>query len=156
MTEPIVDIDGEEGAPWIRIEALALLRLLAQLPECSTFEGPLELSLVLTNDAAIQELNARWRAVDSPTDVLSFPLEEGPRLGDVVISLETAESRTRGSEWLLEDEVLFLLIHGVLHLLGHDHMEEQERATMEAQEQALWTAMGRPGTLRTAGATTAS
>jgi probable rRNA maturation factor len=104
---------------------------------------------VLCDDGFIQPLNQQWRGKDQATDVLSFPLEEPACLGDVVVSVETARRRVT-EEWPLEDEVLFLLIHGLLHLLGHDHEEAEERAVMEAAEQALWTALGRVGTLREA------
>lgn len=145
---PIVLLDGDgPEAEQLTEDARDLLGFVAQRPECADFEGPIELSVVLTDDAGIRPLNAKWRDRDEATDVLSFPLEEGPILGDVVISTETA-ARRLNEEWTLRDELLFLLIHGVLHLLGHDHMEADERTVMEAAEQSLWTAMGRPGTLR--------
>ena len=113
-----------------------------------------ESTVLLTDDEEIRELNRTWRGMDESTDVLSFALQEAEDaaltphvLGDVVISVETARRRLN-DEWNLGDELLFLLIHGVLHLLGHDHLEGDEQAVMEAAEQALWTAMGRPGTLR--------
>lgn len=148
MTEPILDISGEEGAEELRPGALQLLRAVGQLPECAQFEAAIELSVLLTDDPGIRVLNARWRGVDSPTDVLAFPLGEGAFLGDVAISLETASRRVNLPHWHLEDELLFLLLHGVLHLLGYDHIKPDERECMETQEQALWTIMGRNGTLR--------
>jgi probable rRNA maturation factor len=75
-------------------------------------------------------------------------MQEGPLLGDVVISIETAKRRLRPGDWGIEDELLFLLIHGVLHLVGHDHMQDGERVLMEQAEQQVWTALGRVGTLR--------
>ncbi len=148
MTGHSVQIDGDAAHPWLRPLAQSLLVQLTKEPPCSGYDTPLQLSLVLTDDASIRELNERWRGKDSATDVLSFPLDEGPLLGDVVISLDTAARRVNEPDWSLEDEVLFLLIHGALHLVGHDHMEPEERARMEAAEQRLWTAMGRSGTLR--------
>lgn len=147
MAEPIVWIDGD-GAQGLREPALALMALVAGREEADGRGEPLELSIVLTDDDGIRPLNARWRDIDEPTDVLSFPMDEGPVLGDVVISLETAARRVKPGEWAQQDELLFLLIHGVLHLLGHDHDEDEERARMETAEQALWTALGRVGTLR--------
>jgi len=152
MSNHQVDITGEDLAPGIAPLAAQLLEEVAGLPECRDFQTPLELSLVLTNDSRIQELNAQWRSIDAPTDVLSFPLEEGPILGDVVISVETAQRRENLPHWLLQDELMFLLIHGVLHLLGYDHIEATDRKEMEQTEQALWTALGRGGTLRPSGA----
>lgn len=147
MTDPVVLIDGD-GADDLLQPAQALMALLGERPEAAGRGEPLELSVVLTDDAGIQPLNQRWRGIDEPTDVLSFPMEEGPVLGDVVISRQTAATRSKPGEWALNDELLFLLIHGVLHLLGHDHVEPDDRARMEAAEQALWTGLGRLGTLR--------
>ncbi len=148
-SEPTVWIDGPDAdAAALRPRAVQLMRLLADRPELADIPPPHELSIVLMDDAGIRPLNARWRDVDAATDVLAFPMGEGGVLGDVVISLETAAGRVIEGQWDLIDEVLFLLIHGALHLLGHDHHEVGERAVMEAAEQALWTAMGQPGTLR--------
>ena len=147
MSDPIVWIDGD-GGDELREQAAALLALVADREEGRDRGQPLELSILLTDDDGIEPLNAHWRGVQEPTDVLSFSMDEGPVLGDVVISLETAARRVKPGEWSLQDELLFLLIHGLLHLLGHDHHEDDERASMEAAEQALWTGLGRVGTLR--------
>lgn len=120
-----------------------------------------DLSILLTDDAEIRSLNTAWRQKDRPTDVLSFPqldtvqLPPGvPRLlGDVVISVETAERQVaegclprlwsamgdgeRPPRWDRLDELSFLLLHGVLHLLGHDHIEADDAARMEAEEARL-------------------
>ena len=159
MTRPEVDISwrGEGPEPLsllisTREVAISLLRAMADQPEMRSLSGEsLQLSILLVDDATIRPMNERWRAVDSPTDVLSFPMEEGPLLGDVVISIETARRRLRPGDWRLEDEVLFLLIHGVLHLVGHDHTDDAERRIMERAEQELWTALGQGGTLRPLG-----
>ncbi|MEE2830143.1 MAG: rRNA maturation RNase YbeY [Myxococcota bacterium] len=150
MVDHLVEIDGLENAPWLSESAHSLLGIVATRPEFSRLGSPLELSLLLTDDAEIRVLNQRWRKIDAPTDVLSFPLDEGATLGDIAISMETAARRVREPEWSLQDEVLFLLIHGLLHLVGHDHEEAEERRVMEAAEQEIWTAMGQPGTLRPA------
>ena len=139
---------GDAQAAALEEVGRALLGHVARRPESEARTGPLELSVLLTDDAGIQPLNRDYRGKDAPTDVLSFE-QEGALLGDVVISVETAEARVDpAAGWRLEDELLFLLIHGTLHLLGHDHHEPTERATMEEAEQALWTALGRIGTLR--------
>ncbi len=153
---PIVDVGwkGSGDAPPGTIELLEataaqLLAAMAGRAELAGRGAPLELSVLLVDDSSIRPMNLRWRGVDAATDVLSFPMDEGPLLGDVVISVETAEDRLRPGDWSLDDELLFLLIHGLLHLLGHDHEQPGERALMEEAEQQLWTAMGRTGTLRT-------
>lgn len=123
-----------------------------------------ELSVVLTDDAHIQQLNAQWRDEDKPTDVLSFPLWEPdelspdvPALGDIVISLEYAhrlvatethkqrvaaelDVAPESLDWGLDDEVGFLLIHGLLHLVGYDHADPVEEAEMKDKERELWEA----------------
>lgn len=79
---------------------------------------------MLTTDTAIQALNAKWRGVDAPTDVLSFPQDDPDRvvLGDVVVSVETAARQAAERSVTLRDEIRILLVHGVLHLLGYDHV----------------------------------
>ena len=128
-------------------------------------EGGSELAVLFTDDGEIRSFNRDYRAKDSATDVLSFPQlsdvtpcypGQTRTLGDIVISLETAGSQrsegclprlheafqAAGMEhvlhtWTLHAEVTFLLVHGVLHLLGHDHMEEGQRVEMESRESEL-------------------
>ncbi len=104
------------------------------------------LSLVITDDQHIQELNRRFRGVDAPTDVLAFPLEgeedsfivaaevSEPYLGDVVISYPRAALQAQEHGHSLERELSLLIIHGVLHLLGYDHTDEEEQARMWARQ----------------------
>jgi probable rRNA maturation factor len=116
-----------------------------------------EMSFAIVDDARIQQLNRDWRGYDEPTDVLSFGLSDRskpavddevpfpfPRvegdvlhLGEVVISYPTAERQAIEHARALEQELRHLLIHGILHLLGYDHAEPDEEATMRAREQAL-------------------
>jgi len=116
-------------------------------------EGDSSLSLSFVRDAEIRELNRLHRGKDAATDVLSFPLEpeddageyDVERLiGDIVISVDTAARQARDYDATLQTEVLRLLIHGILHLLGHDHMEDEERAVMEAEERRLADIIGMP------------
>ena len=97
-----------------------------------------ELSVALTNDVGIQALNHTWREKDKPTDVLSFPQDVEGLLGDLVISVETAavQATTRGHS--LESELRILLVHGFLHLCGHDHEAGgEEHAAMVNEERRL-------------------
>ena len=103
-------------------------------------------SLVLTDDARIRILNRDFLEVDRPTDVLSFPLAEPADLedrdralflGEIYNSVETARAQARAARRPLEREVAHLLIHGVLHLVGHDHVEPGERRRMKALESRL-------------------
>jgi probable rRNA maturation factor len=116
-------------------------------------EADSALSLSLVDDPQIQELNREHRGKDKPTDVLSFPLYEageasrgdGERLlGDVVISIETARRQAADYDAPLQNELYRLLIHGILHVLGHDHEEPAQRAAMEAEERRLAAAIGMP------------
>lgn len=105
-----------------------------------------ELSLVLCDDEAIRELNRRWRGKDEPTDVLSFPQDPtGPVLGDIVISLATAQRQASQMGHSLHRELRVLLVHGLCHLRGHDHHEPEEKEAMIAVERALMIALAEPG-----------
>jgi len=112
--------------------------------ESVSFES--DLSIVLTDDARLQELNRDYLGIDAPTDVLSFPASEtdpetGTRyLGDILISVPRAQSQAQAAGHALESEVQLLIVHGVLHLLGHDHAEPEEKEDMwKAQAEILET-----------------
>ncbi len=108
-------------------------------------------SAVFTDDEEIRRLNRQFRSVDSPTDVLSFCMQEGPPeyvppglLGDVVISTQRAARQAPGGD--LEAELVRLLVHGLCHLRGFQHGTAKARAAMAAEEQRLLD--GVPGSLR--------
>jgi len=100
-----------------------------------------DLTLVLTGEEQLQRLNRDYLGVDAPTDVLSFPASEtdpetGRRyLGDILLSIPRADVQARAAGHPLADEARLLVVHGVLHLLGHDHAEADETARM-------WKAQG--------------
>jgi probable rRNA maturation factor len=101
-----------------------------------------ELSVLLTDDPGIHQLNRDHRQKDKPTDVLAFPMDESVPdpagiLGDVVISLDTADRQARSRRRPLIEEVRFLLAHGVLHLIGYDHAEPTEKREMVAKTRQL-------------------
>lgn len=109
------------------------------------------LSLSLVDDAAIRVLNREYRGRDAPTDVLSFALEDEIELaererllGDVVISIETARRQAAAYDAPLQRELYRLLIHGLLHLKGHDHERAAERRVMEREERRLADAISLP------------
>ena len=95
-----------------------------------------EISITLTDDETIRQINKEWRGKDKPTDVLSFPLDENDTLpgykyrllGDVVISIPYAVRQAKEIGFTPKEEVLRLLIHGILHLLGYDHETSEEDA----------------------------
>lgn len=108
------------------------------------------LSLTLVNDEAIRSLNRDYRGKDRATDVLSFALDGDGQvpaerlLGDVVISVDTARRQAAGYDASLQRELYRLLIHGILHLLGHDHEAANERRIMECEERKLADAIALP------------
>ena len=103
-----------------------------------------DLSIVLTDDARLHQLNHDYLGIDAPTDVLSFPASESdpetgaPYLGDILISIPRAREQAAAAGHPLESEVQLLVVHGVLHLLGHDHAEPKEKKKMwKAQAEIL-------------------
>jgi probable rRNA maturation factor len=101
-------------------------------------------SLWIVNDEKMRELNRAHRKKDKPTDVLSFPLDRERFLGDIVISADTAKRQAAEYDAPLQREVERLLIHGMLHLLGHDHLKPTERRRMRAEERRLAHVIGMP------------
>jgi len=104
-----------------------------------------EVSITFVADRKIRELNLQYRGLDSPTDVLAFSMREGEfqeinphLLGDVVISVETAQRQAIEAGHSLEEEIGILLIHGLLHLVGYDHMAEEDAVHMREKEHELW------------------
>ena len=121
---------------------------------CLAYENvdfPCEISVSLVTDAEIWELNKRFRNVDRPTDVLSFPQEDetenekGERLlGDIIISLERARAQAQEYGHSLRRELAFLTAHSMLHLLGYDHMDPESERDMFARQEAILQKMGIP------------
>ena len=108
-----------------------------------------ELSLVLVNDEEIARLNWDYLGHEGPTNVISFPMLEGefaglnPNvLGDIVISMETTLAHAEDGGYTPEEMMDFYLVHGLLHLLGYDHIDDPEKAAvMEAKTEELWDMM---------------
>ena len=119
-----------------------------------------EISVILTDNESIREINRDYRQIDSPTDVLSFPLVDYERpsdfdhveeasedyfnpetgelmLGDIVISVEKVEEQAEKYGHSMERELAFLVAHSMLHLCGYDHMEDGEREVMEARQREI-------------------
>jgi probable rRNA maturation factor len=111
-----------------------------------------EVSVLFTDDKGIQTLNAEYRQKDVPTDVLSFPqydflyaIDDLPTylyLGDIVISLERAALQAEEFEHSLEREIFYLVVHSVLHLLGYDHMEDEDKRIMREKEKSALKTLG--------------
>lgn len=139
---------GSEAAnePWVSRAVAAALP-----PE----RADCELTVVLTDDPTMRALNARFRGLDAPTNVLAFPPPAAPSftakaaaeaafLGDIVIAFETAqaEAAAEGKEFF--HHTAHLLVHGVLHLLGYDHGSDTEAEAMEARERTILMRLGLP------------
>jgi probable rRNA maturation factor len=119
--------------------------------------GMWHVSLTLVGSARMRQLNAAYRGVDAPTDVLSFSQREGPGpqvpsqgeplLGDVVVAWDVAKAQAQAYGHSVEREVAFLAVHGTLHLLGYDHQDPQAEEDMMARGERVLEAMGlsRPG-----------
>lgn len=129
--------------------SLSRLKQTAQVILDYLGEKRSELSLLLVSNRRIRSLNARFRGKNEPTDVLSFPLEEklptGTKLlGDVVISMEQAQRQATEKAKPFEEEVEWLLIHGILHLLGYDHeRSRKDERVMRSMERRLHRALSR-------------
>ena len=120
-----------------------LIRAARKSLQVEQFAESAEISVVLTDDEHVQELNREYRGSDRPTDVLAFSQIEGEQakaqaervaLGDVVISVDTAERQAAEQGHALENELDLLIIHGVLHLLGYDDETEADAAEMRRHE----------------------
>lgn len=137
----MIHIESEFTVPNDMLERAAR----AALEHHASRESPdSELTIVLTNDVRLKELNRDYLGIDAPTDVLSFPASEtdpetGTRyIGDILISIPRAKSQAKAAGHPLESEVQVLVVHGVLHLLGHDHANPKEKARMwKAQAEIL-------------------
>jgi len=110
-----------------------------------------DLSIVLTDDARLHQLNRDYLGIDAPTDVLSFPASEsdpetGSRyIGDILISIPRAQEQAIAAGHALDSEVQLLAVHGVLHLLGHDHAEAKEKKKMWKAQAEILTSIGLSG-----------
>lgn len=148
-----IEADWPQGSEWEEL-ALSAAEALAQVaPELAN--PRLSASLLFSDDAEVHELNREWRGKDKPTNVLSFPMLEraelltlspdGPPelLGDIALALETCAREAAGKALSLEHHAVHLIVHGLLHLAGHDHETSPEDArAMETLEIKALALMG--------------
>jgi len=139
----MITIESKYDVPSALVERAARLTLEHQK------ESPeLNLSVVLTGNRKLRTLNRDYLGIDAPTDVLSFPASEsdpqtGARyLGDILISVPYAAQGARTAGHPLEAELQLLVVHGVLHLLGHDHAKPREKARMWKAQREILTELG--------------
>ena len=126
-----------------------LTKAMNVVAELEALSPQTEVDITLVDDAAIHELNRTYRGIDRPTDVLSFALDEGEEepevdddemehlVGDVIISAPTAVRQGEEYGHGLEREMTYLAVHGMLHLLGYDHMEEKDKLIMRKREEEV-------------------
>ena len=137
-----------------KLKMLVRKAILASL-EYEGFGADTELSVTFTDNEGIRAINAEYRGIDAPTDVLSFPLtdyegvdfpvadEPESSLGDIVISLERASEQAEEFGHSFDREVAFLTVHSMLHLLGYDHVNsEEEDAEMRRRQREILESMG--------------
>ena len=125
------------------LERAACLTLDAESADADS-----DMTIVLTDDAQLHELNREYLGVDAPTDVLSFPADEDDPesgvhyLGDILISIPRAKKQAKAAGHPLEAEVQLLVVHGTLHLLGHDHAKVREKARMWKAQAEVMSKLG--------------
>jgi probable rRNA maturation factor len=151
MRVPAIDVIVEAPA-WEALQAEATVRR-ALAEAVAAIGGDFKnhaLAVLLTDDAAIRRLNAQWRGIDKPTNVLSFPpgpqlAEEGAKsLGDIAIAHETTAREARDEGKPFDHHLSHLAVHGFLHLLGYDHESNAQAEAMEQLERAILARLGVP------------
>ncbi|MCB9984017.1 MAG: rRNA maturation RNase YbeY [Rhodospirillales bacterium] len=144
MNQPVIDISLQhsEWSTQLRdLQNLVLAVVGLTLDKAGIDAQERELSIVLANNDFVQKLNKEWRGKDRPTNVLSFPQDEPMLLGDIILAYETVRDEAEAQGKRFEAHATHLLVHGLLHLLGHDHIEDDEAATMEALEIEILAAL---------------
>ncbi len=144
----MVDIDDRQASVNVGPGLYDMMRdVVRQTLASENFNAKADVSVSLVDNEEIRELNRTYRGIDSPTDVLSFPMMEGEdnlhipdmplMLGDIVISLERAAEQSRDYGHSFEREVGFLTAHGMLHLLGYDHQTDEDSEVMRQKEESV-------------------
>jgi probable rRNA maturation factor len=147
-----LDISIDRSSPlWAALptaESLAERAILASAETCGVkLRDEAEISVQLVDDEQIRALNARWRGLDKPTNVLSFPaspvekLPFAPLLGDIVVAYETMRREADDDDISLSDHFAHLIVHGFLHLMGFDHQNDRDADEMEALETRVLAGM---------------
>jgi probable rRNA maturation factor len=159
--------DEQTGHP---VDNIRWVRLAENVLEAEGVQGDAELSVLFVDEQSIADLNSRFLGKEGPTDVLAFPIDEEPPdsgrspdsggsgpgylptepadmpllLGDVVICPAVAERNAPQHAGTYDDELALLLVHGILHLMGRDHADDDEAETMEARERELLEKFHKP------------
>lgn len=161
MLEVITDAapGWPESIDWAALAERAVRAALSQTPDGELIDKPVcvEVSIKLSDDAEVRQLNAAYRGKDRPTNVLSFPMiqpdllpgiantDDGEvLLGDIILARETCAREAGERGIALADHTTHLIVHGTLHLLGHDHEQDGEAEAMEALEIGALETLGLP------------
>ena len=160
MLEVAIEADEEwdSSGSWDQLARDAAAAAIAEsaFPQLAISERPIELSVRLTGDEQVRELNSEWRGKDKPTNVLSFPMARadelaaanfvGPELllGDIILAHGVCGAEAADKGMSIEQHATHLIVHGTLHLLGYDHLDEDEAADMEAREVRALHRLGIP------------
>lgn len=131
MSNLAINIDVENKDWDVDLESLKKAAILAL--ESENISNT-EITILLSDDKRIRELNSEFRGKDKPTDILSFPAGEEGYLGDIILALETIKKDNEDSKLEFYEHLSHLIIHGVLHLLGYNHENEEEAEIMERKE----------------------
>src|SRR6201997_4074748 len=152
MTEVLVVADCWQNEP--DAESVIQRAIAVAAESVNADVGDAELAVMLTDDAGIRTLNSNWRGIDKPTNVLSFPAlqpqgarkaGDAPRmLGDIAIAYETTRREADDEQKPFDHHLSHLAVHGFLHLIGHDHEQDQEAETMESLEREILSQLGIP------------
>lgn len=147
----IVDIQYEDDSLRSEENEAVIRRVCDEVGRVYGPEEPWEMSVLLCDNKRIHELNREYRHIDRPTDVLSFALNEGDEvngeaesqlLGDLVISLERTAEQAKEYGHPFERELAYLTVHGCLHILGYDHMTEEDKKEMRTEEEFILGNLG--------------
>ncbi len=153
----IVGGDWDAGFDWEALAARALAAAIDGAGHAALLapdSGLVEVSVRLTDDGEVQTLNRDWRGRDRPTNILSFPMLDAAGLsllgqpgtdtllGDMALAFATIEREAAQKDISIEAHVVHLLVHGTLHLLGHDHMDDPAADAMEALETRILSGLG--------------
>ena len=138
----MIEIEIEDAAWTSALPDAAAVAERAATAALGTVAG--DVVVLLTDDAAVQDLNARFRDRDRPTNVLSFPAADSaaPHLGDLVLAFGVCAAEAAAQGKTLADHLSHLTVHGVLHLLGRDHEAEAEAEEMETEERTILASLG--------------
>ena len=138
----MIEVELDDAAWTAALPDAAVVAERAATAALGGVEG--DVVVLLTDDATVRDLNARFRDKDRPTNVLSFPAaaSAAPHLGDLVLAFGVCAAEAQAQGKSLADHLSHLTVHGVLHLLGRDHVDEAEADEMEAEERSILASLG--------------